>query len=1048
MKKLIVYFIKYPIAANLLMVLILIFGYFGLNSLRRTFFPERESNIISIQAVYPGASPEEIEEGVILKIEDNLESLAGIERITSVSTENLGTVTIEVSSDYKTETILQDVKNEVDRINSFPDGMEPPAVYIFEPPQSAINFALTGKMDLKELKKVARKVESDLKAIDGISKVTLSGFPNEEIEISVSKKQLKKYDISLGEVALAIRKNSLELTGGEIVGDKENFLIRSYNKGREGKDFLDIPVRTSENGSVLYLKDIAQVKDDWEHSPILKKYNGETAIIVDVNYTIYEDMLKIVEKTKKYVEEFNKQNSTVEAVIVNDRSKILRERIDLLTDNGIVGFFLVLIFLSMFLHPRIASWVAFSIPISFAGMFILASFANISINVISLFGMIIVIGILVDDGIVISENIFQHFEMGKSPAKAAIDGTLEVLPAVFSAVLTTIVAFSIFYFLDGIMGDFFVEMGFVVIATLLFSLVEGIFILPTHVAHSKALNLKTQQNPNIIIKKLNAFLVWTRRKFYEPILNKTIQTPLVTIGVFVVILFISTALLKSNLVKFSFFPAIQREFLQVNLDMQPGTNEKVTSFWIDYVEDKVKGINEGLKQKEGSDVIVGFEKSMNKATHKADLRLVLSPSEERSITTDEIRNEILSQIQDIPDKEKLSVSGGGPFGRAVSFAFFSRNDEDLDVVKNKFLYELKSLGTLTNIESSDEKGTLELRIVLNNNAKALGLSYADVMEQVRYAFFGFEVQRVQRGLDEVKVWVRYDMESRSKLGDVENLRIKFKNNEYLLKDIADVVQDRGVVSIRHIDGKKTILIEADIIDENKTSSAQLTAMLNGTVIPNILKDFPDVSYSQEGQAREVGKTAGSIKIVGPIILILMFSIIMLTFRSFSQTLAVFIMSVFGIVGILWGHFIHGHNLSIFSIFGVIALIGVMVNDSLVFISAFNANLKSGMSYRVAIYQTGISRYRAIILTSVTTIAGLAPLIFEKSLQAQFLIPMAITIAYGLFFATLLTLIFLPALLMVMNWLRKVVLWVKTGNWKQSEEIEPAVKELVNENIEF
>ena len=283
---------------------------------------------------------------------------------------------------------------------------------------------------------------------------------------------------------------------------------------------------------------------------------------------------------------------------------------------------------------------------------------------------------------------------------------------------------------------------------------------------------------------------------------------------------------------------------------------------------------------------------------------------------------------------------------------------------------------------------------------------------------------------------------------MENLRIKFKNNEYLLKDIADVVQDRGVVSIRHIDGKKTILIEADIIDENKTSSAQLTAMLNGTVIPNILKDFPDVSYSQEGQAREVGKTAGSIKIVGPIILILMFSIIMLTFRSFSQTLAVFIMSVFGIVGILWGHFIHGHNLSIFSIFGVIALIGVMVNDSLVFISAFNANLKSGMSYRVAIYQTGISRYRAIILTSVTTIAGLAPLIFEKSLQAQFLIPMAITIAYGLFFATLLTLIFLPALLMVMNWLRKVVLWVKTGNWKQSEEIEPAVKELVNENIEF
>jgi multidrug efflux pump subunit AcrB len=1048
MRSLVTYFIKYPIAANVILLLILIFGFFGMKSLRSTFFPETESSFISVQAVYPGASPSEIEEGIVLKIEDNLEGISGIDRITSLSSENIGVVTIEVSSEYNTDLVLQDVKNEVDRINSFPEGMEPPSIFINELSQLAISFAINGDLDLIQLKQISRNVENDLKEIKGISKVELTGFPDEEIEISLTKEAIEKYNISLDEVAAAVRQNNLEITGGEIKGDKENFLIRSDNKARVGRDLQNIVVKTLSTGQVIHLDEISIINDTWVDSPIKKEFNKQLGVVVNVNYTIYEDMITIVDEVKNYVEKFNQKNNTVQASIINDRSKVLKERIDLLTENGVVGFFLVLIFLSMFLHPRIAAWVALSIPICFAGMFILASFAGISINVISLFGMIIVIGILVDDGIVISENIYQHFERGKTPVKAAIDGTLEVFPAVFSAILTTIIAFSIFFMLDGIMGDFFMEMGFVVIATLIFSLVEGLFILPAHVAHSKALTQKALKNPNVIIKKFTAFLNWTRVKFYDPLIKRTLDSPVVSIAVFVGLFLISTSLTKAGLVKFSFFPSIQGDFLTVNLEMQPGTNEKVTNKWIDYAEAKILEINEELKSEEGIDIIEGIEKTTGPASHKAALKLILAPSEERTIITDDIRNLIISRVNDIPDKEKFSVRGGGPFGRPVSIAFYSRDDKELEIVKKSFITAIDNLGVLSNIESSDEKGTVEFNIVLNDKAKSLGLTYFQIMDQVRRAFFGQEIQRIQRGIDEVKIWVRYNENNRDEIGDLENLRIKSNGKEFLLKDLAVLERDRGVVAIKHIDGKKTILIEADILNEQKTSSGEVTAALKDSIIPNILANHPTVSFSEEGQAREIAKTAGSIKKVGLVIIILMFSVVVLTFRSFSQTIAVFVMSAFGIIGILWGHFIHGHNLSIFSIFGIIALIGVMINDSLVFINAFNQNLKEGKKFKDALLETGISRYRPIVLTSVTTIAGLAPLIFEKSMQAQFLIPMAITIAYGLMFATLLTLVFLPGLLTIINWIKRCVVWIKTGEWVSPESVEPAVKEIPYENMKF
>lgn len=462
-------------------------------SLRKTFFPENESKIITIQATYPGASPTEIEEGVILKIEDNLDGLSGIERITSESKENLGTVTVEAASDYKTETVLQDVKNAVDRINSFPAGMEPPAIYIKEERSLAMTFALSGDLSIMELKHIGRKVKNDLKNIEGISKVELSGFPKEEIEIRVSDDKLQRYKINIDQIALAIKNFNLELTGGNIETSTEKILIRTYNKTYSAIDLEKVVIKELASGQTIRLKDVSEVVETWEDIPYERYFKGKKAVVVTINHTIHEDIVGITTKAKKYIEDFNENNLVVQADIIQDQSKAVVDRIDLLATNGIIGFFLVLLFLSLFLHPYTSFWVALSIPIAFGGMFIAAAFYGISINVISLFGMIIVIGILVDDGIVIADSIYQHVERGKNPIQAAIDGTMEVLPAVTAAVLTTVVAFSLFFFLDGRMGDFFPQMGFVVIATLLFSLVECAFILPAHIAHSRALKKKSKK---------------------------------------------------------------------------------------------------------------------------------------------------------------------------------------------------------------------------------------------------------------------------------------------------------------------------------------------------------------------------------------------------------------------------------------------------------------------------------------------------------------------------------------------------------------------------
>ena len=1061
MRDFIKYFVKYPVSANVIMLLIIIFGCMGLFNLRKTFFPERSAKIILVDAIFPGASPLEIEQMVTLKIEDNIDGITGIKRITSKSLENTSNIIVEIENDASNQVVLQDIKNAIDRINSFPDEMESPSISLMEDLNPAISFAINGQVTLSQLKKTAEEIEDDLKGMDGISKIRISGYPVEEMEISVRENDLKKYNLSFLDLHQAISSENIDITGGTIKSKEENYKIRSNNKNYDANKIAEIVVKKIDQ-RIIKIKDVANVKRIWKDVSNRKFYNNIAGVVINVFNTNNEDISIVAGKSRAYIENFNKINKDVKADIIQDNSIVIEQRIALLTKNGVIGFILVLLILTLFLHPSLAGWVAVAIPISFAGMFILASFYGITLNVISLFGMIIVIGILVDDGIIIAENIYQRYENGEDRINAAINGTLEVLPAVFSAILTTIVAFSLFFMLEGMLGDFFPEMGFVVIGTLIFSLIEGVLILPTHIAHSKALKgIKPSDRINKIINKTTDILNRVKTKYYAPVLRFTLKNPLTVILLFICSFAITVSAMSAGLIKSTVFPNIEGENIIVNLKFEAGSSEEKSIKWINYIEDKIieknklisKDFNEGVSLVKAIEKTFGNNQAADQWTmasaqssEKSYLNVILVPSEERSIGTSEITNYFKDAVGEIPGAESLTFDIESPFGKAISIALFSENnDELLSAIKILKDYMI-SLNVMKNIESSDQKGLKEIKLKLKNKAYQLNLSTAQIMNEIRNGFYGFESQRLQIGTNEVKIWIRYNEQDRNSIYDLENMRINVLGNNYLVGDLVDINIERDLISINHLNGKRSVQIDADLLNPKIDNPIVITSNVEEFINSNIKTIYPSIKHSIEGQIRSQSETGESLMLSGPIILILMLTIILFTFRSILQTFAVFVLIPFGFIGVGWGHFIHDFQLSMFSYFGMIALIGILVNDSLVFISKFNKNMKDGLKFEEALTATGLSRFRPIILTSITTIAGLAPLIFEKELQAQFLIPMAIAIAYGLILATLLTLIFLPAFLKITNKIRYTKEWIFTGKKLNEEEREPSIKEMEYEKI--
>ncbi len=1039
MRSIVKYFIDNEIAGNILMILLFIVGLVGLSQMKTTFFPEVESRNISIQAVYPGSSPEEIEEGIVSKIEENLKGLTGIEQVTSVSSENAGSIQIEVLKGYDTDVILQDIKNAVDGINSFPVAMEPVTVYKRENLGKVLDFAIYGDVPLKTLKTISRRIEDDLLAIDDLSKVTLSGFPEEEIEITFREKDLRSYNITFQEAAQKIRGTNIELTGGTIKTEKEELLIRANNKEYSAKELQEIVVKTNPDGGVVRLYQVADVSDRWEDKPQRTYISGEPGVVIKIQNTLEEDMITIADNVRDYIDKFNKENEEVQAIILEDSSVTLRQRIELLTNNGIIGFFIVLLLLAMFLHYRLAFWVALAIPISFAGMFLLASILGVTLNVISLFGMIVVIGILVDDGIVIAENIYQHYERGAKPFEAAVEGTMEVLPAVFSAIVTTVIAFSAFFFIDGRLGDFFREMAIVVIFSLIFSLVEGALILPAHIAHSKA--LKRGDKPNALMRGLDKMMAFLRDTIYTPVLHWAVKFNYPTLAICVAGLMVTFGALKGGIIKGTFFPVIPRDNYSVNLKLPAGTREDLTLEILDRIEAATNEVNEELSKEFFSDgvyPVTKMQKNVGPASYQGDITVSLLDGETRGdISARTIIAKVREKLGPVDEAETLTFSSGSPFGKPVSVSLLGTDSEQLDLAIAAVKSNLSKISDLKDIVDNNQQGLKEVSLELTPQAYNLGFTLQDVITQVRQGFFGAEAQRIQRGEDEVRVWVRYDLADRSDISDLSDMRIRSADGRTVpLSELATFKTDRGVININHLNGEREVRIEADVSNDG-VSISDITSDVKTIIIPETLKDYPSVRASYEGQSRQQAKTSDSLALVMPLIFMMMFFVIVITFKSVSQGLIVLGLLPFGFIGVGLGHWMHGLPISLFSILGVIALIGIFVNDALVFITTFNERIKDGMEVREAVIETGRARFRPILLTSITTIAGLAPLIAEKSFQAQFLIPMAISVAYGLLIGTFILLVLIPALLVISNKSKVGLASLYTGEKIDPRSVEPA-----------
>jgi len=1054
MRPVITHFIKYPVAVNVAILAFFFLGLIGMFSMRSSFFPLSDSKIVTVQVAYPGASPQEMEEGVVLKIEDNIRGLVGVDRFTSTSKENAAVITVESEKGYPIDVLLADVKNAVDKVPSFPTEMEPPVVAKQENLNTAIEFAVSGTdVSLGTLKALGRQVESDLRSIDGISQVTLSGFPEEEITISLNEEKMRSWNITFREVSDAVANNNILVTGGTIKTQAEDYLIRVNERSYHANKLDNLIVKADASGSIVRLTDVAVVEDAWSETPERSFFNGASSVEIKVQTTNNEDLIVAANLVKEYIQRYNQNSKTVKLDVTRDPSLVIVQRTKLLAENGFFGVLLVVFFLSLFLRPRLAFWVAFGLPVSFLGMFMLVNYLNVTINVLSLFGMIIVIGILVDDGIVIAENIYHHYEKGKGRIQAAIDGTMEVLPAIVSAVLTTMVAFATFFFLDGRIGEFFGEVTVIVILTLGVSLIEALIILPAHVAHSKALS--PRQKTYIFNKYGDKFMYWMRDGLYMPALRFALRFKLPVLGFSIMILIITGGAIGGGIIKTTFFPVISSDQVKINLNMPQGINPEVTDSLLKVIEKAAWEANEEFtaKQTGNLQVIENVIIKIGPGTAVGKVTVNMLPGEERDFNAAEVAAVIAEKVGSFPQAESLIFDTGMNFGgKPVSVSLLSYNIAELKAAKVELKEILKTNALLRDIGDNDPAGIKEIKLKLKDKAYLLGFSLNDVIGQVRSGFNGLQVQRFQRGQDEIIVWVRYDKDERSSIKNMDEMRIVSNQGDRVpLSEIADYTIERGEISINHLDGKREIKVEADLKNP-KESASDIIADIQTNVMPGLMSKYPTVTALYEGQNREAQKVQGSAKKVFPIIVFLIYLIIAFTFRSYAQPLLLLAMVPFSLIGVAWGHWVHGQPINVLSFLGIIALIGIMVNDGLVLISKLNAYLKEGHKFDEALLKAGESRFRAIFLTSITTIAGLSPLILEKSRQAQFLIPMAVSVAYGIAIATVLTLVMLPMLLSMTNWAKVRIGWLWDGQKPSQESVEPAVLEmeelmLETENLE-
>lgn len=1017
------WFARNQVAANLLMLLIIGLGLWALaQRVPLEVFPEFERDIVSVTAVYRGATPVEIEESVVIRIEEAIADLEGIARIDSTANEGHGQVSIEVEGGWEPRDLLDDIKNRVDAINTFPIELERPTYQLLEFKRQVISLVVSGDLPERELRRLGELVRDDLQALPGLSLVELTGVRPYEISIEVRELTLDQYGLTFDQIVQAVRGSSLDVPAGSIKTQQGEILLRTKGQRYSGDEFKNITLLNRPDGSRVTIGDLAEVKDGFEEESLYAKFNGRPAVFIEVYRTGAQSALEVAATVKQYIAE--KQLQLPAGVTLDywqDGARIVKLRLNTLLTSAWQGGVLVFICLALFLRLSVAIWVCVGIPISFLGALALMPELGVTINLLSLFGFILVLGIVVDDAIVTGENIYTHIRRGEPGLDAAINGAQEVAVPVTFGLLTTACAFIPLLMMEGTRALIFKQIPLIVIPVLIFSWVESRLILPAHMSHVRIPPVSKKQGywsklQTTVADGLET-LIATR---YQPLLIRVLQRRYLTLMIFTGFTFVVLSYVLSGHYGFTFFPRIQSETARATLNMQSGTTDRVTARHIENMTRQAEQLREKYRDPATGEPLIrnilskiGWTSSAGGGSGQPELgevTLELEPTETRTldISTAEVVKEWRELIGAVPGARELNYRaeigrGGDPINVQLTGQDFAPLRELARKVKNR----LGEYPGVFDIQDNFEDGKPEIKLELLKEAELLGISSADLGRQVRQAFFGAEAQRFQRNRDDVRVMIRYPLEERRSLNNLNNMRIRTAQGaEVPIVNVAEVKLGQGFSTIRRTDRQRIVNVTADLEKEQydiNSIARDLSVYLDG-----LLKDYPGVRYSFEGELSEQEDSFRSLTYGALFTLFSIYALLAIPLRSYSQPLVVMLVIPFSTVGAILGHMLLGVNLSLMSIMGIVALAGVVVNDSLVLVDWINQQIKKGISVTEAVSSSGAARFRPILLTSLTTFAGLTPLIWEKSTQAQFLIPMAISLGFGVLYATLLSLVLVPA----------------------------------------
>lgn len=1029
MHGIIAWFARNGVAANLLMVGILIAGVVTLRTgIPTEVFPEFQLDLVNVSVPYRGSTPAEVEESVVIRIEEAIQDLQGIKKILSTASEGMGSVRVEVDKGYDSREVLDDIKNRVDAINTFPVETEKPVISLVQPRGEVITVVLSADMSEHDLRLLGERIRDEIANLPDITQVGLGGVRPYEIAIEVSEKTLQQYGLTLTDAANAIRRTSVDLPAGVIKSSAGEILLRTKGQAYVGQEFSDIVLIPRADGSRITLGDIATIKDDFEETPLYARFNGKPCVLIAVARVGEQNAITLARTVKAFLAE--RQASLpagVELSYWNDRSQIVLNRLNTLTTSAWQGGLLVLLVLALFLRPAVALWVFAGIPVAFMGAILFMPAQGVTINVISLFAFILVLGIVVDDAIVTGENIFTHLEQGEDATEAAIVGAQEVSTPVVFGVLTTVAAFTPLLMIEGFMGNIFGQIPLIVIPVLLFSLIESKLILPAHLKHlSVGKRERHQLNPLLRVQRCFADgMEWFARRVYRPVLEIALRRRYLTLCLFVGVAAIIFAFVASNRMMFVFFPRVQSERATAALTMAQGTPTEVTARFVrrmeevarelqdrpDYVDPATGSsiIEDIMSVVGGQGVTGGRGRGASGQSHIGEVSMQLTAPEKRTllVTSMEIVGEWRRLIGSIPGAQDLNFRaeigrGSEPIDVQLTGPIFADLSAAADLIKER----LAEYPDLFDITDTYQDGKPEIKLRIKPEAEALGLTMRDLAQQSREAFFGAEAQRIQRGREDIRVMVRYPLEERSSLDSLENMRIRTASGaEVPFASVAEVDMGRSFSTINRIDRNRTVDVTADA-DKEKANLEIIKRDLED-FLPGLVAGYPGMNFSLEGEAREQADSFGAVAIGGIFVLFAIYAMLAIPFRSYVQPAIVMSVIPFGLASAIVGHLIMGFNLSIMSVFGMLALAGVVVNDSLVLVDYINRRRREGLSVGEAVRVAGVARFRAIMLTSLTTFCGLLPLMFEKSTQAQFLIPMGISLGWGVLLATGVTLLLVP-----------------------------------------